>query len=229
MAQHATADQEMRSASKAGRLRRALFIAGSLGLLLASVLCVIEAYVSFKYPIKWDRYRHEFSTHFMDRTRAYVLLLRSSSRSGNAAMTVESIQQIVEQTGEKYGVDACLVTAVVTFESAFNPNTITTTGAMGLMALQPATASVLSVHDPFDPEQNVDGGTRLLAELVSAFHEDIRLVLAAYNAGSGAVRRYDGVPPFRETQDYVSQVGTIYSLCRAQPTSFFAPRSDQRP
>jgi len=196
---------------------------------LVALVCVVESYVSFKYPIKQDRYRHHFSERVVDRAIAYGLLLRSPFRWQNGAMPVESIQQIVGKTAATHGVDACLVAAVVIFDSGFNPNTITTTGAMGLMALQPETASVLGVQDPFDPEQGVDGGTRLLAELVGAFHGDARLVLAAYNAGSGAVSRYDGVPPFRETQDYVNHVGTIYSLCRAQPASFFAPRSHAGP
>jgi soluble lytic murein transglycosylase-like protein len=140
-------------------------------------------------------------------------------------MPVEAIQRIVGETAEIYGVDACLVAAVVIFESGFNPNTITTTGAMGLMALQPGTARVLGVRDPFDPRQNVDGGARMLAELLRAFDGNPRLALAGYNAGANAVRRYDGVPPFRETEEYVSHVGTIHDLCRARAASFFTAGS----
>jgi soluble lytic murein transglycosylase-like protein len=206
----------------------ALAIIGLAAFTLVAFVCVVESYVSFKYPIKQDRYRHHFFEHVLDRAAAYALLLRSSLRWHNAGMPVESIQQIVRDASEAYGVDACLVAAVVTFESGFNPNTVTTTGAMGLMALQPATARVLGVRDPFDPRQNVDGGTRMLQELLTAFNGDARLALAGYNAGPNAVRRYDGVPPFRETEDYVSHVGTIYDLCRARPTSFFTAR-DERP
>jgi soluble lytic murein transglycosylase-like protein len=189
---------------------------------LVALVCVVESYVSFKYPIKQDRYRHHFSERVVDRAIAYGLLLRSPFRWQNGAMRVEYIQQIVGETAATHGVDACLVAAVVIFESGFNPNTITTTGAMGLMALQPTTASALGVGDPFDPRQNVDGGTRMLRDLLSEFRGDNRLALAGYNAGPSAVRRYGGVPPFRETQDYVNHVGAVYALCRSQPSAFFA-------
>lgn len=208
------------------RWKTGFTIVGAGVFTLVAIVSVVESYVSFKYPIKPDRYRHHFSEHVVDRARAYALLLRSPFRWHNAGMSVESIQQIIRQAGERHRVDACLVSAVVIFESAFNPNTITTTGAMGLMALQPTTASLLGVEDPFDPHQNVDGGTRMLEELLTSFDGDVRLALAGYNAGPGAVRRYGGVPPFRETRDYVNQVGTIYDLCRAQPAAFL-PTSNE--
>jgi soluble lytic murein transglycosylase-like protein len=113
----------------------------------------------------------------------------------------------------------------VIFESGFNPNTITTTGAMGLMAIQPETAIVLNVKDPFDPRDNVDGGARLLQRLSSEFGANVQWVLAAYNAGPKSVRRYGGVPKYRETQDYVRQVGAIHALCRAQPETFLSTGS----
>jgi soluble lytic murein transglycosylase-like protein len=200
--------------------RWALATVGVAAFTLVAIVSVVESYVAFKYPIKWDRYRHAFSEHVVDRAIAYALLLQSPFRWRNAGMSAESIQTLVEEVGEKHGVDLCLVAAVVTFESGLNPNTITTTGAMGLMALQPATARLLGVQDPFDPRQNIDGGTRMLRDLLTSFGGDPRLALAGYNAGPGAVKKYGGVPPFRETRDYVSHVGTIYDLCRAHPQSF---------
>jgi len=189
--------------------------------MLVALVGVLQCYVSFKYPLKWDRYRHRFSEHVIDRAKAYALLLRSSHRWENGGLSVEAIQQIVSKASAMYAVDRCLVAAVVTFESGFNPNTVTTTGAMGLMALQPATAVRLGVRDPFDPVQNVDGGTRMLRDLLTSFDGDRRLTLAGYNAGAGAVARYAGVPPFRETHDYVRHVSAIYELCRSQTAAFF--------
>jgi soluble lytic murein transglycosylase-like protein len=200
-----------------------LAFVGVLAVTLVVLVALLESYVSFKYPIKQDRYRHHFSEHAIDRVKAYALLLRSPHRWENGGMEGEAIQQIVREASEAYGVDRCLVAAVVTFESGFNPNTITTTGAMGLMALQPATAMRLGVRDPFDPAQNVDGGTRMLRDLLTSFGGDSRLALAGYNAGPAAVGKYAGVPPFRETRDYVRHVGAIYDLCRAQTAVFFAP------
>lgn len=187
-----------------------------LGFVFFVIFCVLERHFFFKYPIKQDRYGHAFSRHFLDRATAYLLLLRSPLRTQNATVPLEVIQQMVTDTAAAHGVDPCLVSALVAFESAYNPNTITTTGAIGLMALQPTTAKMLRVADPFNPRRNIDGGTRLVKQLSEMFGGDVPLILAAYNAGPGAVRRYNGVPPFRETQDYVRHVGEIYRLCKGQ-------------
>ena len=90
------------------------------------------------------------------------------------------------------------------------------------MALQPATATALSVMDPFEPYANIDGGARLLKQLSERFFGDVSLILAAYNSGSDAVERHGGVPPYPETEDYVKYVGRIYRLCKANPEAFFA-------
>jgi soluble lytic murein transglycosylase-like protein len=87
---------------------------------------------------------------------------------------------------------------------------------MGLMALQPATAKRFGVTDPFDPQNNIDGGTRLILELLMQFQGNIALTVAGYNAGDIAVRKYNGVPPYRETTDYVKYVSRIYDACKRQ-------------
>ena len=88
---------------------------------------------------------------------------------------------------------------------------------MGLMQLMPGTASAYGVDDPFDPESNVAGGTALLADLLRQYHGDVRLTLAAYNAGSGAVAHYGGVPPYAETQAYVREVTSMYRRASTRP------------
>lgn len=220
----AVAEQEERRDPPPARSRWTLLLVALSGLALLAAVCVIGSYFAFHYPIKRDRYSHGFSERVMDRLTAYALLFRSPFRVPNATMPVESIHRIVQEVGDSLGVDTCLVNAVVIFESGLNPNTITTTGAMGLMALQPETAKVLGVQDPFDPRQNIDGGTRLLKRLLDEFTGDVTLTLAAYNAGPGAVKRYSGIPPYRETEDYVNHVGRIYGLCQAQPVLFSAPQ-----
>jgi soluble lytic murein transglycosylase-like protein len=87
---------------------------------------------------------------------------------------------------------------------------------VGLMALQPATARLLSVDDPFDPYANADAGARRLEELSRNFDGNVDMILAAYNGGAGAVTRFQGVPPYRETADYVKHVGHIYRICKAE-------------
>lgn len=103
-------------------------------------------------------------------------------------------------------VDPYLVKAVIRAESSFNHRAVSKKGALGLMQLMPETARQLGVPDPFNPQQNIDGGTRYLRQLLDTFNGDLRLSIAAYNAGPGAVKRAGGVPKFPETVEYVSRV-----------------------
>lgn len=115
----------------------------------------------------------------------------------------------IEMYGEQYGVDAKLIAAIVRCESNFNPMAVSPKGAQGLMQLMPDTARMVNVDDPFDPLQNLDGGIRHFKSLLTTFG-DTRLALAAYNAGEGAVRKYNGIPPFTETRNYVDTIMSLY-------------------
>lgn len=117
---------------------------------------------------------------------------------------------IVTDAARRHEVDPQLVNAVINQESGFQPNAVSKTGAIGLMQLMPDTAKSLGVKDPFNPEQNVEGGTTLLRGLLDRYHGQLDLALAAYNAGPGAVDKYGGVPPFPETQAYVRNVMETY-------------------
>jgi soluble lytic murein transglycosylase-like protein len=137
-------------------------------------------------------------------------------------VTAEEIDSAIQQSAAKHGVDPNLVRAVVKVESNFNPNAVSRTGAMGLMQLMPGTARSLSVSNPFDPQQNVDAGVRHLKHLLTNFGGDVRLSLAAYNAGEAAVARNGGVPPYAETQNYVKRITDLYGKHGGQ---VFAPSS----
>ncbi len=127
------------------------------------------------------------------------------------------IREIVEEKSRLHGLDPLLVHSVIRAESNYNPYAISPKGAEGLMQLIPSTASRFGVRDAFDPEQNIEGGVRYLKYLQSLFSDE-RLVLAAYNAGEGAVSKYGWIPPYAETQDYVYKVGRYYGLARREQT-----------
>ena len=116
------------------------------------------------------------------------------------------INELIDKYSEQAGLDVDFVKAVINQESGFNPNATSKCGAMGLMQLMPGTAQGLGVTNAYDPEQNIQGGTKYLKGLMDRFDNNKSLALAAYNAGPNAVKKYGGIPPYQETQNYVKNV-----------------------
>lgn len=123
----------------------------------------------------------------------------------------KSLDQIFEKASQKYGVPVNLLKAIGKQESNFNPKAESRCGAQGIMQLMPATAKGLGVTDSFDPEQNIMAGAKYIASKIKKYDGDVKLALAAYNAGSGNVAKYGGIPPFKETQNYVKKVMGYYN------------------
>ena len=119
---------------------------------------------------------------------------------------------IIQRAALRYDIDPALVKAIIIAESDYNPNAISVKGAKGLMQLMPVTASFLGVDDVFNPEQNIHAGVRHFKFLLKQFDGDVKLALAAYNAGSRHVKRYNAVPPFKETKRYLKKVFRYYEL-----------------
>ena len=140
----------------------------------------------------------------------------------SATQRVRGLRGLIERTAREEGVDPALVAAMITQESGGNPEAVSPAGARGLMQLMPATARMLGVEDVFDPQQNLSGGVRYISQLMERFGGDEKLALAAYNAGPGTVDRYGGVPPYRETTNYVKRVSLLKSDFRQLG---FGPRS----
>lgn len=141
----------------------------------------------------------------------------SDVKRGPAPIPPDEINRLVSNNASTYGVDPNLVKAIIANESGFNANATSQVGAQGLMQLMPGTAAGLGVGNSYDPAQNVAGGTKYLRGLLDRFGGNVRLAVAAYNAGPGAVQKYGGVPPYAETQNYVQNVLSSYEKYRSSP------------
>ncbi|MBN1276121.1 MAG: lytic transglycosylase domain-containing protein [Deltaproteobacteria bacterium] len=138
----------------------------------------------------------------------YRIYMRTSRKP--PSVFIEEYDYLIRQASNRFGVDPLLIKAVIKAESAFDYNAVSKKGAQGLMQLMPGTAGDMLVENPFDPEENIFGGTRYLSILLKRFNEDKNLALAAYNAGPEKVDLYKGVPPFPETETFVKRVLGYY-------------------
>jgi soluble lytic murein transglycosylase-like protein len=170
-----------------------------------------------------DGLRHYTDVPDNNRYRLLILSPRDRTASGDRydAMLLARAGQydsIIEKAASAASVEPNLLRAVIVVESGFNSRAVSKRGAVGLMQLMPATATRFGVSNPYDPLQNVHAGARYLKFLIDRFGQDVRLALAAYNAGEDAVDRNGGqIPPFSETMAYVPRVLKIYQMLRNQP------------
>ena len=166
-----------------------------------------------------DIYRYEDDegiVHFTDaptdrRFKIFMRDLKKDKQLRTKLQLASSVnpaeyEQIISSCATKYGVNACLIKAVIHAESGYNPNAVSRKGASGLMQLMPGTARSLKVSNSFDPKDNVEGGVRYLRFLLDTFRGDVPLAVAAYNAGLNKVAKYGGIPPYNETRTYVNRV-----------------------
>lgn len=145
----------------------------------------------------------------VSKTRHYGLQAQNKGAHYRLSLSFEAI---IHKAADEFNIDAALIKAVIMAESSYNPKAISKRGAKGLMQLMPATAKSLGVADSFDPEENIFGGSLYLKTLIDKFDGDLKLALAAYNAGSRHVIRYGGVPPFKQTRRYIHTVFKYHQL-----------------
>lgn len=165
--------------------------------------------------------------------KQYIPLIKTENgwvpktEQGLSRNNQKNFAQYVQNAAQQHRLPYQLIHAVITVESAYNPEAISHAGAQGLMQLMPATAKRFGVDNPFDPEENIEGGSRYLKHLLQLFEGDVKLALAAYNAGENAVQRYGNrIPPYQETREYVQKVLKTYQKYRfAQTPSWHIMRN----
>lgn len=143
-------------------------------------------------------------------TEAILATATGKSYASGVLTVPDEYKPIFEEAAAKYNVDEKFLEAVAMAESSFNPNDVSHSGAVGIMQLMPATAEFLGVEDSYDPYQNIMGGAKYLSQLLKRFNGNYALAAAGYNAGGAAVDKYDGLPPYTETQNYVVTVLDYY-------------------
>lgn len=151
-----------------------------------------------------------------------TLSVESTEKFSSYLQTSASLEAIFTEAAERYHVPKNLIKAIAKTESEFRPDVTSKAGAMGIMQLMPGTAREMGVTDAYDPYQNIMGGTKLISQLLDKYDGDVTLALAAYNAGSGNVKKYGGVPPFKETQNYVVKVKNYMNEGVQVPEAYYA-------
>ena len=190
-----------------------------MGLLTAISCLSVFLALGMAVPSSADIYKYEDADGVIHLTNVpsnpkakYVMLIKEKRILFAKQINIRDYDKIITQAAAKFNLDAALIKAVIKAESNFNHKAVSRAGAKGLMQLMPQTASSLNVNDVFHPGNNIEGGARYLRYLLNLYKGNLTLALAAYNAGEGAVAKYNyGVPPYRETQNYIRRVLALYN------------------
>jgi soluble lytic murein transglycosylase-like protein len=178
-------------------------------LFLVAIIWGMTAPPRHTLPVKGMRFKISTTTNLTAETDRIL-----PSVSGRKAEYL--YQKFIVQTASQYQIDPALIKAIIMAESGYNPMAVSKRGAKGLMQLMPETAEALGVEDIFNPRQNISGGVQYFKRLVNRFNGDVKLALAAYNAGSRYVQNYNGVPPFEATRHYIKKVFKYYQQYKKQ-------------
>ncbi|QFT88395.1 Soluble lytic murein transglycosylase precursor [Bacillus sp. THAF10] len=154
----------------------------------------------FVHPLNTAELLNKVNSFSLDHTPAPVPITHNPLTNGS------DFEEIIQEAASRFGVDPKLIKSIIRQESSFNPNALSHAGAAGLMQLMPGTAKGLGVKNSFDPYQNIMGGTKYIKQMLDKYDGNVKLALAAYNAGPGNVDKYNGIPPFKETMNYVRKV-----------------------
>lgn len=191
-----------------------MIVRRSVGRAMKTALAVLGLWLAGVVPAMADIYKYVDENGVMHFTNAptnekYRLFVSANSPVTSFFMS-SKYDHYISLASSMYGLSFPLLKAIIKVESNFNPNAVSGKGAQGLMQLMPGTAKLLDVYDPFDPWENIMGGAKYFSQMMNRFGGQVKFALAGYNAGPERVVQYNGIPPFRETQNYVRKVLTHY-------------------
>ncbi len=187
------------------------------GMMLLALLLLVPVPVPADIYIFVDK---NGVTHFTNAPTSpkFHLFIKGRPPHPDANLNKKCYDQLIEKAARKFNISFSLIKAVIEVESAYNPRAVSAKGARGLMQIMPFHFHELNISDPFEPSQNIMGGTRYLTELIRQYQGNVEHALAAYNAGPGTVDKYNGIPPFRETRNYVQRVMALHRTYRSNNT-----------
>ncbi|MFK5953902.1 MAG: transglycosylase SLT domain-containing protein [Desulfobacterium sp.] len=187
------------------------FLKSGLILLLISLMMPLNVTATIYMFMDENGVRHFSDTPVSPKSRVFI---KGKRRHHKAPLNKKCYDHLIKKAARKFNVDFSLIKAVIEVESAYNPRAISSKGARGLMQIMPFNFADLKLIDPFEPSQNIMAGTRYLNQLLHQYKGNIKYALAAYNAGPGNVNKYNGIPPFQETQNYVQKVIALHHIYR---------------
>jgi soluble lytic murein transglycosylase-like protein len=192
------------------RISMKSFCIGFCLLLFVMLLLVLPLYADIYVYVDNNGVLH--FTNVPTSSKNYRVYLKESPKKTLSSNLTDLYDHVISEASKRHGVSFSLLKALIKTESDFNPQAVSSAGARGLMQLMPENIKILKIKNPFDPRENIMGGTRYLKQLINRFDGKLPLALAAYNAGPGVVEQYQQIPPFKETENFVQEVMKYYTL-----------------
>jgi len=188
------------------------FFIGIFTILYIMIAVAMPLYADIYVYADRDGVLHFTNVPTSSQSSSYKVYIKETPKKPLESYNEDLFDHVISEASQTHGISFSLLKALIKTESDFNPRAVSSAGARGLMQLMPENIKTLKIKNPFDPRENIMGGTRYLKQLINRFNGKLPLALAAYNAGPGVVEKYQQIPPFQETENFVKQVMEYYSL-----------------